>query len=71
MAKTADLTPSDFIKKTIGKLLFTYYAYIKYFTLRPRDMEDLVDGLLFIEARNFLEKQSRNEDTQAEMAGRN
>lgn len=58
MAQTASLTPADFIKKTVGNILFVYYTYLKYFALRPKDLEDLVDGLLFIEARQFLEKQA-------------
>ena len=57
MAKASELTPEDFIKKTIGSLLFIYYAFVSKFNCRPKDLMDMVDGLLFIEANNFVEKQ--------------
>ena len=61
MSQTASLTPADFIKKTVGTILFVYYTYLKYFTLRPQDLEDLVDGLLFIEAKQFMEAQAKKD----------
>ena len=56
MAQTASLTPEDFIKKTIGSILFIYYAFVNKFHCRPKDLMDMVDGLLFVEAFNFSEK---------------
>jgi hypothetical protein len=61
MTKTAELTPADFIKKTVGNILFTYYTFLRYFHLRPTSLEDLVDGLLFIESSQFLEKKAYDE----------
>ena len=58
MAQTSALTPSDYIKKTIGNILFTYYTYLKYYHLKPRDLDDLVDGLLYMEAQQYQEEQS-------------
>ena len=58
MAKSADLTPTDFIQKTVGNLLYIYYFYVDRFKLKPRDLEDLVDGLLYIDANNFLQKKA-------------
>lgn len=57
MAKSTALTPSDYINKTIGTLLYLYYTYSSYFHFKPRDLEDLVDGLLYISARQYQEKQ--------------
>lgn len=48
------MKPSDFIKQTVGTILYVYYTYVKYFTLRPRDLDDLVDGLLYIDTQQFL-----------------
>ena len=56
LAKTSSLTPADYIKKTVGQILFVYYVYLKYFHQRPSDLEDLVDGLLYISTQQFLEK---------------
>lgn len=61
MAQTADITPADYIKKTLGTILFLYYQYLKYFQLRPRDLEDMIDGLLYISTSNFLKKHELEE----------
>lgn len=58
MANTSELTAEDYIQKTIGNLLFTYYTYLHYFHLKPVDLEDLVDGLLFIASKQYVEKQT-------------
>lgn len=57
MAKTSELTPSDFIKKTVGNILFVYYVYLENFHIKPKDLEDIVDGLLYLDAHNFIKKQ--------------
>lgn len=57
MATAASLTPEDFIKKTVGNILFLYYTYLNYFKNKPRDIEDIVDGLLFIEATDYISRQ--------------
>lgn len=61
IATTAELTPADFIKKTVGNVLFVYYIYLKYFRVKPIDLLDLIDGLLFIEAQDYLESSVRKE----------
>lgn len=61
MTSTAEQKPSDFIKKTIGNILFIYYLYIDNLHTRPTDMLDLVDGLLYLDARNYLEKKQLEE----------
>lgn len=57
MAKTSELKPSDFIKKTVGNILFVYYVYLENFHIKPKDLEDIVDGLLYLDAHNFIKKQ--------------
>ena len=69
MAQTASLTPEDFIKKTIGNLLFTYYSYVDRFHIKPKDLEDLVDGLLYIMSAGFIQKK-QIEDMKASMQKR-
>lgn len=61
MAQTASITPADYIKKTLGTIMFLYYQYARYFRLRPVDLEDMVDGLLYISTSNFLEKRELEE----------
>lgn len=54
---SSSLKPADFIKKSVGSLLFIYYTYVDKFHIRPRDMEDLVDGLLYMDAYGYIEEQ--------------
>lgn len=56
MTKTAQLTPDDYITKIIGFLRYFYYSYVKYFHVRPKDMLDLADGILFVDARGYVEE---------------
>lgn len=58
MAESAQLTPQDFIKKTVGSLLYVYYVYINHLHVRPKDLDDLIDGLLFIEAQNYVDERA-------------
>lgn len=62
MAKTSELTPSDFIKKTIGNILFVYYVYLENFHIKPKDLEDIVDGLLYLDAHSFIQKKQYKEE---------
>lgn len=64
LAKTASLTPADYVKKTVGSVMFTYYTYVDKYHVHPRDLDDLIDGLLFIEAKNYIVKQAREEARQ-------
>lgn len=58
IAQSSTLTPADFIKKTVGNILFLYYSYLKQFHARPVDLIDMVDGLLFMDASNYIQEQS-------------
>ena len=51
------MTPEDFIQKTVGSLLYVYYIYLDTFKMIPVDIDDLIDGLLYIEARNYTQEQ--------------
>lgn len=52
------MTTEDFIKKTCGGLLFMYYAYIEKLHVRPVDIDDMVDGLLYLDARGYITKKA-------------
>lgn len=55
-------TTADFVKETCGSLLFLYYTYIDKLHVCPVDLDDLVDGLLYIDAKNYIIKTARNEE---------
>ena len=61
MSSAAALKPADYIKKTIGSIMYTYYSFTKEFRVRPIDMEDLVDGLLFMMSYNYVQEQHQKE----------
>lgn len=57
IALSSTLKPADFIKKSVGSLLFIYYTYVDKFHVIPRDIDDIIDGLLYIDARNYIDEQ--------------
>lgn len=36
------------VQKTLGNLRFLYYKYIEYFKKTPFDLDDMIDGLIYI-----------------------
>lgn len=58
IASTSSLTVGDYIKKTCGGILFLYYTYIDRLHSRPVDMNDLVDGLLYLDAKGYILKKA-------------
>lgn len=57
ITSTSALPPADFIKKTVGGILFIYYLYIDKYHVRPVDLRDLVDGMLYLDAKDYIIKQ--------------
>jgi hypothetical protein len=51
----------DFIEETIGMILHTYYAWVKFFGLRPRTLDDFVDGLLYMELYSMQQQEMMDE----------
>lgn len=58
ITRTSKLTTEDFIKKTCGGLLFLYYTYVEKIHVRPMDLIDMVDGILFLDAKGYIIKQA-------------
>jgi hypothetical protein len=56
ITRTSKLTTEDFIKKTCGGLLFLYYTYVEKLHVRPHDMIDMIDGILFLDAKSYIIK---------------
>lgn len=57
MSKVSALKPADYIKKTVGSIMFTYYSFVKEFRLRPKDLTELIDGHLYMMSTNYIQKQ--------------
>ena len=58
IAQSSSMTTEDFIKRTCGGLLFMYYAYVDRLHVRPVDMNDMIDGLLYLDAKSYITKQT-------------
>lgn len=61
IARANILTPAEYIKRTLGTIMFTYYAYVDNFHSHPRDLDELVDGLLYVDAKNFAQREALKE----------
>lgn len=61
----SSLTINDFIKKTIGPLKMMYYLYIDKFHLCPTDLDELVDGLLYLDVKEYILKKAKNKERTA------
>lgn len=61
LAKTAQLTVEDYVKKTIGNIMFLYYTHLDAYHVPPRDLDDLVDGMLFMQAKHYIRKRALEE----------
>jgi hypothetical protein len=59
IADTASLTVNDFISKTIGPLKMLYYLYLDKFHMCPTDLTELVDGLLYLDVKEYILKKTK------------
>lgn len=57
ITQTSKMTTEDFVKKTCGGLLFLYYTYVEKLHTRPLDIDDMIDGVLFLDAKSYIMKQ--------------
>ena len=61
-------SPGEFIRDSLGSLMFMVYLFEDTFKHEARDMEDLVDGLLYLDAKNYTreaEMRASQQQTQA------
>lgn len=50
---SSTLSTDDYVEKTIGFLLNLYYMYMDALHVRPKDLIDLVDGILYLECKQY------------------
>ena len=60
MIQASSQTTDDFVDKILGGIRFMYYSFVDKFHTRPIDLEDLVDGVLYMDAYNYIEKKERD-----------
>lgn len=54
---SSTLTGDDYIEKTIGHLRCLYYMFLDTFHTRPKDLIDMIDGILYTECKGYIQKQ--------------
>jgi len=47
-------TPSQIVEDTVGSVMYVYYLYVENLHTRPIDIDDMVDGILYLSARQQI-----------------
>jgi len=54
ISRASTRSPTEFIQDSVGSLLFLVYLFEDSFKREARDLDDLVDGLLYLDARSYV-----------------
>ena len=49
-------SPEEFVEESLGSLMFLVFLYMDTFKQEPETLDDLVDGMLYIDSRNYMEE---------------
>ena len=49
------LSKAERIQKLLGQYIFLYYRYVDYFKTHPSNLDDMIDGLIYIHLINQRE----------------
>ena len=60
MLRASSMTTEDYVDRLLGGIRFMYYSFVDKFHVRPIDLIDLVDGSLYMDAYNYIEKKERD-----------
>lgn len=63
MLRASSMTTEDYVDRLLGGVRFMYYSFVNKFHVRPIDLIDLVDGSLYMDAYNYIEKKERDRIT--------
>lgn len=55
MCSASEMSPTEAIDNTVGIMMHLYYVYLGEYHVRPSDMDDLVDGVLYVEAKGYIQ----------------
>jgi hypothetical protein len=48
----------DFVSETLGFVMHSYYTWVKFYHMRPRSLDDFVDGLLYMELHAMQQREA-------------
>lgn len=54
-------SPGEFIRDSLGSLMFMVYLFEDTYKHEACDMDDLVDGLLYLDAKNYTREMEMRE----------
>jgi hypothetical protein len=49
-------TGDEIVKESLGDLTFFYYQYMDTFKRCPKDVDDMVDGIIYLELKVYFKK---------------
>jgi hypothetical protein len=58
MMGSGNKSNSEIVKQCMNTLEFFYYQYFDGFGDRPRDIDDMIGGIIFIELKAYFTKKS-------------
>lgn len=56
MALNQKRTPETVVQQALGVLNYYYYCYLHEYHCLPKDLRELVDGILYLEVVKYSEK---------------
>lgn len=65
MAEAEKPSITEMIEKSIGVLKVTYYQYVDAYRVKPFDLLDMVEGILFQEIKSEQLRQMREKNEQS------
>lgn len=51
------LSEDEFVEKCLGNLRFLYYLIVDKLRIRPLDMEEFIDALLYLDSIQYITEQ--------------
>lgn len=55
IVNASELPIEDFIDQTLGSMRYLYYVYLNKFHVVPIDMDDMIDGLMYIDIEQRIQ----------------
>lgn len=61
ICKSSERKIEDLVQESTGPMVFSYFVFLENYHVKPRDLDELVDGLLFLDIRGIQMKRQHSE----------
>lgn len=68
LTQSSSMTVDDYIEKSLGNLRSQYYLYLDAYHQKPYDLIDMVDGILFLDCKQYVQEKARQEVEDGQVA---